>query len=85
MSFQGAHYSKNFFKLLDIWPKGGYLPFPSSETRGLAQSKATIIVENVSNKLVVFRVNLMELFLHLISVIIFIDLGHSRTKLYLES
>lgn len=53
--FQSSHYSKDFFKLLDIWPKG-FLPFPSSDLRGLAQSKATIIIENVSTKFVVFRV-----------------------------
>lgn len=53
--FQSAHYSKNFFQLLDVWPKG-FLPFPTSELRGLAQSKATIIIENISTKYVVFRI-----------------------------
>ena len=56
MSFQSAYYSKNFLKLLDIWPKG-FLPFPSNELRGLSQSKATIIIENISSKYVIFRVS----------------------------
>ena len=51
-----THYSEDFLNLLDIWPKC-YLGFPASEIRGQALSKSYMILENVTQHLVIFRVS----------------------------